>query len=228
MTVARSYHCSDMKLLVVCATITESFLANREPIVTVQSSWADPFGENLKARIQAAGTSYIGKDYYAGLRSATDDLKIIQKEALENLGLFKAQLEVNFDNVRYKELLGHFGFANYYSKAQKGNQEALISLLMQIRQNLSEELKTELVAKGIAGTLPEALTSAAASLNDANIKQEALKSGITGNSVEAVTEFNAIHKQVMAICKIARRVFRDQPELQSAFSFSRVLKSLGK
>ena len=48
MTVSRDYNCSDVKLLVVCATINESFLANKEPLIAVQSSWADPYGDNLK------------------------------------------------------------------------------------------------------------------------------------------------------------------------------------
>ena len=45
MTVSRDYNCSDVKLLVVCATINESFLANKEPLIAVQSSWADPYGD---------------------------------------------------------------------------------------------------------------------------------------------------------------------------------------
>jgi len=228
MTISRAYNCSDMKCLVVAATINESFLTNKEPLIAVQSSWADPFGDDLKNRIQAAGTKYIGIDYRADLRNATRDLLSLQKDVLDKLGLFKTQLEINFEKPRYAELLLHLGFDSYYRKAQKGKQEDLISLLMQIRQNLTDELKTEITAKGIAATLLDDLTAAAEPLNDANIKQEALKSGTVGNNIEAVTELNAIYIEIMAICKVAKRVFKGQSEIISAFSFSKVLKTLGK
>ncbi|MBU4444300.1 hypothetical protein KJ656_04345 [bacterium] len=203
-------------------------MANKEPLVAVQSSWADPYGDDLKNRIDEAGNKYIGIDYRAGLRDATRDLLALQKDALEKLGLLKTQLEINFDKARYAELLYHLGFDSYYRKAQKNKQEALINLPMQIRQNLMDELKTEITAKGIAATLLDDLVAAADALNQANIRQEALKSATIGDSSEAITEFNAIYNEIMAICKVARRVFKDQPEIKAAFSFSKALKALGK
>ncbi|MBU1873366.1 hypothetical protein KJ688_06510 [bacterium] len=228
MTISRDYNCSDMKCLVVAATIDESFLANKEPLIAVQSSWVDPYGDDLRNRIDAAGTQYIGIDYRADLRNATRDLLALQKDALDKLGLFKTQLEVNFDKPRYAELLYHFGFDSYYHKVRRNNQEALINLLMQIRQNMTDELKTEITAKGIAATLLDDLTAAADLIHAANIKQESLKSGTAGNNLEAVTEFNAIYNEIMAICKVAKRVFKGRPEIKAAFSFAKTLRALGK
>jgi len=228
MTVSRAYNCSDMKLLVVCATIAESFLANKEPLIAVQSSWADPYGDNLKNRIDEAGTKYIGIDYRADLRNATRDLLALQKDALEKLGLLKTQLEINFDKKRYNEFLSRFGFDAHYRKAYKNDQEALINLLMQIRKNLKESVKAEITAKGIAASLLDDLVAAADATKQANISQEALKSATIGDSYEAVTEFNAIYNEIMAICKVARRVFKGNPDIKSAFSFAKVLKALGK
>jgi len=228
MTVSRAYNCSDMKLLVVCATIAESFLANKEPLIAVQSSWADPYGDDLKNRIDAAGNKYIGIDYRAGLRDATRILLDLQKDALDKVGLFKTQLEINFDRKRYAELLKRLGFDAHYQKVQRNNQEALINLLIQIRKNLKASVKAEITAKGIAATLLDDLIAAADALNQANIRQEALKSATFGDSYEAVTEFNAIYNEIMAICKVARRVFKGDPDIKFAFSFAKVLKALGK
>ena len=228
MTVSRAYNCSDMKCLVVCATINESFLANKEPLIAVQSSWADPYGDDLKNRIDEAGNKYIGIDYRAGLRDATRILLALQKDALDKVGLFKTQLEINFDRKRYAELLKRLGFDTYYRKAQKNYQETLINLLMQIRKNLKASVKAEITAKGIAAALLDDLVAAADALNQANIRQEALKSATFGDSYEAITEFNAIYNDIMAVCKVAKRIFKGQSEIKSAFSFAKVLRALGK
>ena len=227
MTGSRNYNCSDMKCLVVCATISENFLTNKEPLIAVQSSWADPFGDDLKTRIDAAGNKYIGIDYRADLRNATRDLLALQKDALDKVGLFKTQLEVNFDRKRYAELLKRFGFDTHYRKSSQNNQEALVSLLMHIRKNLKESVKAEITSKGIAATLLDDLIAAADALNQANIRQEALKSATIGDSYEAITEFNAIYAEIMAICKVAKRVFKGQSDIKAAFSFAKVLKALG-
>ena len=228
MTVLRAYNCSDMKLLVVSGTITESFLVNKEPLLAVQSSWADPYGDNLKNRIDQAGIKYIGIDYKAALRDATRDLLAQQKDALDKLGLLQTQLQVNFDKARYTELRYHLGFDTHYRGAYNHNQESLINLLMQLRQNLTDELKAEITTKGIAAGLLDDLVAAAESIKAADVKQEALKSGTVGNNVEAITELNAIYAEIMAICKVAQKVFKDQPAIKAAFSFAKVLKALGK
>ena len=109
---------------------------------------------------------------------------------------------------------------------QTGDQEALIQLLFQFKTNLIMSLKTELVAKGIALATLDNITAYADSLILANVSQESFKASRKTITAEAIMAFNEIHSQIMAICKIATKLYLDSPTLKDQFSFAKVSKTL--
>ena len=73
---------------------------------------------------------------------------------------------------------------------------------------------------------PEGIVTVSRDYNCSDMKC-LIVSATIGDSYEAITEFSAIYAEIMAVCKVARRVFRGNPEIKFAFSFAKALKALG-
>jgi hypothetical protein len=232
-TKQRKYSLGDAEMIITASTIIESAIANKTFLQSKRSSWQDPFFDTIKSRIDTAIQTYLGVDNAKDLRQATQALKLIQKQALNDLAEAKIQFTEDFksNKVRRDEILMQLGFTNYHKTAQSGSHEALINLLFQFKMNLSAALKTELVAKGTAEQLLNAITGYADTLKNANVSQETNKSARKVITAAAITEFNDIYDQVISISKIAGNFYKNKPALKEQFSYSKVanaLKSKGK
>jgi hypothetical protein len=232
-TKQRKYSLGDAEMLITASTITESAIANKAFLQGKRSSWQDPFFENLNTRIDTSIQNYLGVDSAKALRQSTQALNIIQKQALKDLAEAKIQISEDFkkDKVKRDEILTQLGFATYDKIAQKGNHEALISLLYQFKTNLSDTLRADIVAKGTADQALTAITGYADTLKKANVTQESYKGSRGTITTTVVTEFNDIYDQIISICKIACKFYKDQPTLKDQFTYSKVanaLKSKGK
>lgn len=227
-TATRNYSVKDVDMLVTSSTILESAMANKKFLQQKRSTWADPFFDDLKQKIDTATETYLGVDSAKELRGATHALLSIQKQATRDLALCKVQIDEDFksDKPRRDELLKQLGFTGFLKKTQTGDQEALIQLLYQFKTNLTAALKTEIVAKGTAKETLDAISTYADGLKDANISQESFKGSRKSLTAEGVKEFNDIHSQVMSICKIAAKLFMDNPPVKQQFSFNKVSKAL--
>jgi len=224
----RLYHAKDVDMLVTAATIVENAISNKSFLQTKRSTWADPFFDELKLKIETATQTFLGVDSAKELRGATQALMVIQKQAIKDLAECKVQVTEDFksDKTRRGELLRQLGFTGYLKDAQKGDQEALLNLLYQFKTNLTPSLKDEIVTKGTAKQILDAIIAYADGLRNANVNQENFKSQRKTITVAAVNEFNDIYNQVISICKISAKFYKDEPAVKDQFSFAKVLKSL--
>lgn len=138
------------------------------------------------------------------------------------------QLSVEYatDKESLKIVSDTLGMTAWYKQAQNKNQEALISLLYMFKTNLSDELKTEIIAKGIPQSLLESITGYANTLKQANITQELAKGNSKEISHEGQDELNAIYQKVIGVAKIASRFFVDNKVKKELFSYSKILSQL--
>jgi hypothetical protein len=149
-------------------------------------------------------------------------------DAQSDLGDFRVNLRVDFDDkAKVEEIFRQLGFAAHYSSAQNDDQEALIQLLYQFKQNMTDALKTEITSKGSPAQLIDDITEYADELNEANITQETFKGSTKEVTAEAVAEFNEIYKQAIGICKIASRIFKSDALIKQKFSFRRIIGGMG-
>ena len=224
----RNYNCKDVDMLVTASTIVESAIANKALLQTKRSTWADPFFDDFKQRIETATQTYLGVDSAKDLRGATQALLAIQKQAIKDLAECKVQIAEDFkgDKTRRDELLRQLGFTSYLKAAQKGDQEGLLNLLYQFKTSLTAALKTEIMAKGTAKEILDAITAYADGLRNANVSQESFKGQRKTITAAALTEFNQVYDQVISICKIAAKFYADKPAVKDQFSFSKVQKAL--
>ena len=226
----RKYSMKDVDMLMAARTLCKNFEDHKADIVAMRSVWADPYISGLKTRINDAISNYLGQDPKKDLRIATQNLKTIQEDAKRDLSLFKIQVEVDYnaDKSRLSWLLTTLGFTEHYTGVQKGDQEALIELLYNFKLNMTAALKTELTGKGIDGTLIDNIKGYANPLRDANTTQENLKGTTQELTEEALTEFNAIYAEAMAICRITSRLFKAKPTVRSKFIFSRLQRRMNR
>jgi len=207
-------------------TLCDNFAEEQDALVAVRSTWAPPFIDNLRTRANSAIDTYLGRDALKGQREATQKVRAIQQLAANNLKLLKDQLGIDYSGDALKNLLDSLGYTRFMPAVKDGKQEDTIQMLAQFKQNMTGDLKAELVANGTSAALIDETVAQAATLKEANTLQETLKSSHPVVSQEAVTEFNAIYQQAIGICKIARRVFLGNPEKQARFTFSRLIRQM--
>lgn len=228
-TMQRVYKTKDVDMLITAATITQAAIANKEFLIYKRSTWADPFFGELQVKIDTAIQTHLGVDSAKALREASQIVYSIQGNAIKDLAEVKVQLMEDFKDTpaRQSELLNQLGFTTYHKKAQTGDQEALINLLFQFKTNINP-VRDEIAAKGTPYTTLDVICIHSDLLKDADISQEGNKGNRKVITAEAITEFNKIYNKVISIAKIANKFYKDNPAIQSQFSFSKISSTLNK
>jgi hypothetical protein len=215
-------------MLTTSATLTGNDIANETFLSGKRQGWSPPYFSDLKKRIDAAFSNYLGIDSAMAQRSATQAVLQLQAAALSDLSDVRVQIEADFksDPSRRTEILKQLGYADFYSQARKKDQEGLIQLLYRFRTNLTPALTAEITGKGTGADYLDRISSYADQLSQANITQETVKGAKKIITSEAVTEFNAIYSEVINIAKIARNFYRGDPDRQELFSYTKIHKRL--
>lgn len=228
--IQRIYSSKDVDMLIAASSIADTAITNKDFLQSNRSIWADPFFDDLKNDIDVAIQTHLGLDNAKDLRLASIAIKGIHSAAINDLALVKVQINEDFkDNkVRRTEILNELGFTAYLKPARRNDQEALINLLYQFKSNLTPALRTEIVSKGTADDLLTQIVTYADNLKEADITQEDSKGIRKVNTVEAITDFNAIYSRVISVSKIASKLFKGSPAIQQQFSFYRIIKTMNR
>lgn len=224
--VTRKYHGKDVDMVIAAYTIIEAAIRNKTFLQSKRSNWQDPYFDLIREEIDEVTRTCLGADNAGVLRSATQAITRLQKNATTLLAEVKVQIAEDFknDKARRDEILNLLGFKGYYANAQRGNQEALVQLLFRFKVNLSSDLMNEIVAKGTDADVLIRIMEYAETSQQAEITQEASKGNrkvLTGANIEAL---NNVYEKVVSICKIASKFFKEQPNVKSQFSFEKVMK----
>jgi hypothetical protein len=227
-TTQRNYNSKDVDMLVTASTILETAISNKVFLQSKRSTWADPFFDDLKTKIEDATQTYLGVDSAKDLRQSTAALTAIQTQAIKDLAEAKIQITEDFkkDKSRRDEILKQLGFTLYHKDAQKGDQEALINLLYQFKTNLTKALKTEIVKAGTAEAALDIITGYADTLKAADVTQESFKGSKKTITAAAIKAFNEIYQEVISIAKIAGKFYKDKADMKDQFSYAKVSKAL--
>ena len=112
----RHYNTKDVDMLVSASTIIESAIANKTFLQSKRSTWADPFFDDLKTKINTAIQTYLGIDSAKDLRQSTQAILNIQTQALTDLAEAKVQITEDFKNnpPKQTEILTQLGFTSYH------------------------------------------------------------------------------------------------------------------
>ncbi len=220
---SRNYSYKDVAMLMATKTILQSMMANRSELSLARSNWTEAYVTGLVQKTDNAIEDYLGLNTIQGLTNATGVLTQIITPALRNLSLVKTQIQVDF-GAEAETILKELGLTKNIHKL---SQEQLIELLYAFKKGMSDQLKADITAKGTNPVLIDSIVGYAVQLQEANLSQEGLKSSTKEISQEAVDTFNAIYDEVMGICKIASKIYKDEPLKKEQFTFSKVVKKMG-
>ena len=193
-------------MLMACTYIAERGIEHQAQLAARRPQWKAPFFTNLKTRATAILENNIG---------------------IDTLALLKQEIEVDFrkNPARRESLLTHLGLSAVSSA--KMTQSTYIKALVTVKNNLTPEVKAELVAAGANPQALDLLVSQAKLLIEANDIQENVKVNRKSINAANVEELNGIYDEVISICKLASTYLVGNKELQDHFSFTNALKACG-
>ena len=221
-----SYKAVDM--LIGSRVVCENFKTYKTELTAVNSTWADPFIDDLETRVNTAINKHLGIDTKSLQKLATGDIHKLQKEAGDKLALFKTVLSVNFESNkdRLQWILDTLGFTRHLKNTQNNDQEALIQLLAQFKENMTPELITEITDTGMAENIITGIINMAENVRDADVTQEKLKEDSKTHTEEAIIEFNEIYIIIIGICKIGHKIFKSDKLKAEHFSFDHIIRAM--
>lgn len=225
----RNYSFSDVDMLMGSKTVAENFIANLSELSAVRTDWTESFASNLLTKIDNTIEKYLGIDPKKALRNATSNLGTIQVSAKRDISFLKTQIDDDFKKEKSKrdEILKTLGFTKHLRSVQKGNQESLILLLYSVKNNMTDNLRGEITAKGINGSLIDNIIGYADAFQKANITQETFKESTKEITKEVCDIFNEIYDEIIGICKKASVYYQFESLKKEQFTFSKVIDNLG-
>lgn len=228
MSTKRNYSYSNVHMCLAALTIAESFKQNLTALSEVRTNWTPEYADELNVKIEETIKNHLGIDPKKGLRAASGMLFALMESAKDDLSIFKVQLEGDFKGEKEKiqEILKNLGFTKNLREAQKDNQEALIELLFTFQLNMTDPLKADICSKGMNPVLIDQISGYALSIKNANINQEGLKETTKEITDETTIALNAIYDEVIKICKIAAKHFKNVPLKKEQFTFSKVVENM--
>lgn len=212
-------------MLLGALTVADHFEDEKEALVAESPAWKDPFIGDFRNSVELALKEYFGINTREELNSKTSLINELTAQATDDLGMVKTQMGRGFRSLpdRFDTLLGTLGFTAYWDKAVRKNQEELIALLLAFRNNLSDELRTELEQNGVNSARITRVLGFADSLKQANITQESLKGTSKLETEKGLIALNNIYEQVMDICLIGQQLFKKDALKKDLFVFSKII-----
>lgn len=223
-----SFPASKSVTMMACETIVANFKDNIAELSLVRDNWTEEYALDLETRLKADISQYLGVDQHAAQKKATIQVNMILNEATKDVNFLYKQINTDFERepARRDAILQTLGFTSYWKSATSTSQVGMINLLQTYSQNLPDELKQEINAKGISMSLLERIPTYLEQLNTANNKQEQLKSTTPELTEEANQALYGIFQEVKSMAKVAKAFYISDPAKKKQFTFSYILRNL--
>ena len=228
--VERAYPYNDDDMLTATRILCKNFTLHKSKLICEKPDFDDPFVSDLQASIDNAMAMCFTQTSQRERRMMTQAQRQMQEEILANCSLFKKQLEACFAEDK-KQMTGHlslFGFTEWWDSVEKKDPSGLISLVDQIANNLTTEIKLELIGHGLVGTLLKKMKDYPEMLKEIVFMQRHGNSNAEDLPPEAIDELNSIFLRAANICYTAQRVFPNNSLVKSKFAFVDLVRSIQK
>lgn len=215
-----------VEMLIATATIVQNIIHRKSFLQTKRPDWSDSLLQELASQNNVLFNTYIGKTNTTQLKEQTLLVLSLSKTAKMHLSEFKIQIKTSFrtDIDRQKEILTTLGFTRYLKEATQGDQESLIALLYQFKQNLTPNLKIEINSAGMSLNTMEEIINLAQQLKSANVEQESFKTLRKELTLQDISALNDYYIKVTNISIPARVFFKGNKLAQDEFSYTYILK----
>ncbi|MFO7657070.1 MAG: hypothetical protein R6W78_08385 [Bacteroidales bacterium] len=217
----------DLDMLMTCKIVSENFAANLPELKNANAAWTDETVNTLMNRVERAFNYFLGMEANRETAQAQNKLNHIQAQALRAVVFLKTRIEVIYalDLDRKIKVLDQLGFNAYLKSIHEKNAEMLLELLGSITQNLSKDIRKELIRNEADKNFLERLSNYAVRLQKANLSRTSLLATRKAITEQAGEVYNELLLQVLDICSEATDYYRDKPDKAKLFDFSYIIKN---
>ena len=212
-------------MLMASKVIVKSLKHNLDELKLVRTTWTEEYATELEEKIDHAIDTYVGLDKKKSQRQATRSIATIHETALRDLSFLKTQIEVDFGD-QAQEVINTLGYNKNLVAARNGDQEALIELLYRVKNGLTDELQSQMIANGTNQEFLDQITNAASAMSQANTTQEGEKTSTKETTQIMQVTYNEIFREVIGICKIASSYYLSDPLKKEQFTFRKVVNNM--
>lgn len=218
---------ADLKMLLICKTITENFAANISELSQVNPKWTDSYLVSISGRVDKAFDYYLGLETNREIEQVRNKLNSIQAQALRSVAFLKTRIEVVYvrDEKRKNQVLNTLGFKTYLTAIQEKDSEVLLELLGNIKENFTDEIKRELFRNQGDEAFVDRISEFAARLKKANLSQNSLMATKKAIAEDASEIFNNLLLEILEISEAVSAVYTNQPEKAKLFDYSFIARN---
>uniref|UniRef100_UPI003217BC6D hypothetical protein n=1 Tax=uncultured Draconibacterium sp. TaxID=1573823 RepID=UPI003217BC6D len=213
--------------ILACQKIAKTFKENIYELANLRSEWDPEYATSLMVWIDDT----IEKHYADTLDSLGDEHYLqwheIMVAGLQHLKVLRASVKVDFkkDKQFLKDFFQKVGYTEYFSDAKNGDHISLYKFLKSFAENLDEETRQKIVAKGTLDSLFDKILTCANRVNDFEDCFAALQGEANLDSY-GKKEVARIYETIQDICRIAIAYYQFDAEMRSKFNYYKVLVNL--
>jgi len=212
--------------ILACQKIAKSFKENIYELSSIRKDWDPEFATSLNVWIQDTL-----EKHYADMEGIDNEQyrewHEIMVAALRSLKVLRASLKVDFkDNKQFlKSFFKSHGYSDYFSDAKNGDHLSLCKFLMAFKENLSDETRRKIVAKGTVDGIFDKILLAADQMEKYQQCFELLETEQELNTY-GQKEVTEIYQTIKDICRIAIAYYQFEPQERDKFNFYKVMVNL--
>jgi len=222
----REYSYGNTDMLLAAKTISKAFLESNKELSKYREDWTLEYAQKLVDKIDYGIRKYIYTDPKRELRAVSSKLYTAVETTLKDLSAIRVQIVNDFPEES-DAILRMIGFKEAYQGGKiQNSQPSLIKLLMALEKEITPAMRKKILSRGMRPEHLDRLKGRADLLKELNASQEDLKNSTKYIKVEAQVYLNEIYVEVIKICKIAYRIFHDDPIMRDRFSFSKTIRNM--
>lgn len=213
--------------ILACQKIAKTFKENIYELSSIREEWDPEYATSLNIWIEDTIEKHYNENIDAWDESKYNQWHEIMVAGLQNLKILRASMKVDFkdDKSFLKEFFEKTGYAEYFSDAKNGDHLSLYKFLSTFAENLDDESRAKVVAKGSLDSLFNKILSCAKKISEFKECFEALE-GETDLNTYGQKEVSQIYSTIRDICRIAIAYYQFDPIKRDEFNFYKVLVKL--
>jgi hypothetical protein len=213
--------------ILACQKIAKAFKENIYELSSIREEWDPDYATSLNIWIDDTIDKYYADNMNAFEESKYREWHEIMVAGLQSLKVLRASMKVDFKNDKefLKDFFENTGYADYFSDAKNGDHISMCRFLMKFSENLDEDTRKKIVAKGTVDSVFDKILRSAEEIKQFEECFEALE-GETEINTYGQKEISAIYKTIQGICRIAIAYYQFDPIKRDQFNFYKTLVNL--
>lgn len=219
----RKYSFKDKDMLNATLKVMNYFEEMKEQLFRLRTNWNDEFIAEVK---EVTNNLLYGLELKKELKGASKIVKDLHPKAQLDITFLKTQLDVDFQRKRRNEILEILGFKKWLKNLKLQEAKALVYFLFEYRENLTPELRQEIIEKGTTPELLDDIAKYAEELEKQDIIPDIYSNSSTRLGKNEFEELNDLYQKIVGVCKIVAHFHKDQKDIKDKFTFVKVVNGI--